>query len=255
MTQQTIKDIKERLAVIQSVDDRYFQSLISDERRGVQQLLSQKLKAFDKINAEAERMKQMFSYERSIYARGFRLIAGIDEVGRGPLAGPVVAAAVILPQNSQITGLNDSKQIPKKRHRELYEAIKHEAVAMGIGIIPPSVIDKINIYEATKLAMLEAIEQLSVHPDYLLIDAMKLTLDLPQLSLVKGDAKSASIAAASVIAKVTRDELMNQYAQEYPEYQFEKNAGYGTKAHLETIEKYGILPIHRQSFEPIKSKL
>ena len=184
---------------------------------------------------------------------GFSLIAGVDEVGRGPLAGPVVAAAVILPQNCKIKGLNDSKKIPKKKHEEIFQIVKENALAIGIGIMDNHVIDQVNIYEATKLAMKEAISQLEPQPEHLLIDAMKLDLPISQTSIIKGDANSLSIAAASIIAKVTRDKIMDNYDQEFPGYDFSQNAGYGTAKHLEGIEKHGFTPIHRTSFEPIKT--
>jgi len=174
-------------------------------------------------------------------------------VGRGPLAGPVVAAAVILPKNCKITGLNDSKKIPKKKHLEIFQAVQDQALSIGIGIMDNQVIDQVNIYEATKLAMQEAISQLSPQPEHLLIDAMKLDLPISQTSIIKGDANSLSIAAASIVAKVTRDELMNDYDQQFPGYDFASNAGYGTAKHLEGLEKLGVTPIHRTSFEPVKS--
>lgn len=195
----------------------------------------------------------MLRYEKELYAEGINLIAGVDEVGRGPLAGPVVAAAVILPKDCKIKGLNDSKKIPKKKHMEIFQAVKNQALAIGIGIMDNHVIDQVNIYESTKLAMKEAISKLEPQPQHLLIDAMKLDLPISQTSIIKGDANSLSIAAASIIAKVTRDELMAHYDQEFPGYDFAQNAGYGTAKHLEGIEKYGVTPIHRTSFEPIKT--
>ena len=174
-------------------------------------------------------------------------------MGRGPLAGPVVAAAVILPKGSKIPGLNDSKKIPKSKHKEIYEAVLEHAIAIGIGVKDNHVIDQVNIYEATKLAMIEAIGQLDPQPQHLLIDAMKLDLPISQTSIIKGDANSLSIAAASIVAKVTRDQMMETYDQEYPGYDFAQNAGYGTAKHLVGLQKLGITPIHRHSFEPIKS--
>ena len=181
------------------------------------------------------------------------MIAGVDEVGRGPLAGPVVAAAVILPKNYKITGLNDSKKIPKKKHLEIFQAVQDQALSIGIGIMDNQVIDQVNIYEATKLAMKEAISQVSPKPEHLLIDAMKLELSIPQTAIIKGDANSLSIAAASIVAKVTRDELMKEFDQQFPGYDFAANAGYGTAKHLEGLKKLGVTPIHRTSFEPVKS--
>ena len=195
----------------------------------------------------------MLAYEKELYAQGIQLIAGVDEVGRGPLAGPVVAAAVILPGNCKIPGLNDSKKIPKSKHYAIYQAVLDQALSIGIGIKDNQVIDQVNIYEATKLAMLEAIQELDPRPQHLLIDAMKLDLPISQTSIIKGDANSLSIAAASIVAKVTRDQMMATYDQEYPGYDFTQNAGYGTSNHLEGLEKHGVTPIHRRSFEPIKS--
>ena len=195
----------------------------------------------------------MLSYEKELYVQGIKLIAGVDEVGRGPLAGPVVAAAVILPKNCKIKGLNDSKKIPKKKHEEIFQAVKDNALAIGIGIMDNHVIDQVNIYEATKLAMKEAISKLDPQPEHLLIDAMKLDLPITQTSIIKGDANSLSIAAASIIAKVTRDKIMANYDKEFPGYDFSQNAGYGTTKHLEGLEKHGVTPIHRKSFEPIKT--
>ena len=193
--------------------------------------------------------------KREAYNQGFQVLAGIDEVGRGPLAGPVVAAAVILPKGCKIKHLNDSKKIPKSKHEAIYHEVMEQAVAVGIGIKDAKIIDQVNIYEATKLAMLEALGKLNPVPQYLLIDAMKLDTPIPQQSIIKGDANSLSIAAASIVAKVTRDRLMADYDQTYPGYGFAKNAGYGTAEHLEGLEKQGITPIHRKTFEPIKSTL
>ncbi len=199
------------------------------------------------------RLEKMLAYEKELYAQGIDLIAGVDEVGRGPLAGPVVAAAVILPKACKIPGLNDSKKIPKSKHKEIYEAVLQNAIAIGIGVKDNQVIDQVNIYEATKLAMMEAIGQLEPQPQHLLIDAMKLDLPIPQTSIIKGDANSLSIAAASIVAKVTRDQMMEEFDCEYPGYDFTQNAGYGTANHLAGLDKLGVTPIHRRSFEPVKS--
>ena len=255
MTVETIKSIQSKLAAISKPTDAYLVKLQEDSRKGVQKLVQQRLKQIKSTEAEQQRLELMLRYEQALYQQSFTKIAGIDEVGRGPLAGPVIAAAVILPQNIKIIGLNDSKKIPKAKHQQIYESVCSKALAIGIGLVSSEVIDRVNIYEATKLAMIEAVSKLHPAPDYLLIDAMQLAIELPQKSIIKGDANSASIAAASIIAKVTRDQIMADYAKEYPEYGFEHNAGYGTQAHLAAIEKYGILPIHRRSFEPIKSML
>ena len=249
----TIKEIKERLATIDRLDHPLFGELIADGRAGVQAAISKRKRELQKQVEEDLRLEKMLAYEKELYAQGIQLIAGVDEVGRGPLAGPVVAAAVILPENCKIPGLNDSKKIPKSKHQAIYQAVLDQALSVGIGVKDNQVIDQVNIYEATKLAMLEAIQELDQQPQHLLIDAMKLDLPISQTSIIKGDANSLSIAAASIVAKVTRDQMMAAYDQEYPGYDFGQNAGYGTTKHLEGLEKYGVTPIHRRSFEPIKS--
>ena len=249
----TIKEIKEQLASIQRLDDPLLTELEQDSRSGVIQAIAKRKKEIQKRLDEDERLEGMLAYEKECYAHGMELIAGVDEVGRGPLAGPVVAAAVILPKACKIPGLNDSKKIPKSKHKEIYEAVLQNAIAIGIGIKDNQVIDQVNIYEATKLAMMEAIGQLEPQPQHLLIDAMKLDLPIPQTSIIKGDANSLSIAAASIVAKVTRDQMMEEFDREYPGYDFAQNAGYGTAKHLAGLDKLGVTPIHRRSFEPVKS--
>ncbi|WP_315376478.1 ribonuclease HII [uncultured Streptococcus sp.] len=249
----TIKEIKEQVANIQQLDDPLLAELEQDSRSGVIQAIAKRKREIQKRLDEDERLEGMLVYENECYARGIELIAGVDEVGRGPLAGPVVAAAVILPKGSKIPGLNDSKKIPKSKHKEIYEAVLQEAIAIGIGVKDNQVIDQVNIYEATKLAMMEAIGQLDPQPQHLLIDAMKLDLSIPQTSIIKGDANSLSIAAASIVAKVTRDQMMEDLDQLYPGYDFAQNAGYGTAKHLAGLQKLGVTPIHRRSFEPVKS--
>ena len=249
----TIKEIKEQLANIQRLDDPLLAELEQDSRSGVIQAIAKRKREIQKRIDEDERLEGMLAYEKECYARGMELIAGVDEVGRGPLAGPVVAAAVILPKGSKIPGLNDSKKIPKSKHKEIYEAVLQNAIAIGIGVKDNHVIDQVNIYEATKLAMMEAIGQLEPQPQHLLIDAMRLDLPIPQTSIIKGDANSLSIAAASIVAKVTRDQMMEEFDCEYPGYDFTQNAGYGTANHLAGLHKLGVTPIHRRSFEPVKS--
>lgn len=249
----TIKEIKEQLANIQRLDDPLLAELEQDSRSGVIQAIVKRKRDIQKRIDEDERLEGMMAYEKECYARGMKLIAGVDEVGRGPLAGPVVAASVILPKACKIPGLNDSKKIPKSKHKEIYEAVLQNAIAIGIGIKDNHVIDQVNIYEATKLAMMEAIGQLDPQPQHLLIDAMKLDLPISQTSIIKGDANSLSIAAASIVAKVTRDQMMGEFDREYPGYDFAQNAGYGTAKHLAGLDKLGVTPIHRRSFEPIKS--
>ena len=249
----TIKEVKERLAMIDELDHPLFEELILDGRAGVKAAISKRKRELQKQVDEDLRLEKMLAYEKELYTQGIQLIAGVDEVGRGPLAGPVVAAAVILPENCKIPGLNDSKKIPKSKHKEIYEAVLQNAVAIGIGIKDNQVIDQVNIYEATKLAMMEAIGQLEPQPQHLLIDAMKLDLPIPQTSIIKGDANSLSIAAASIVAKVTRDQMMEEFDREYPGYDFAQNAGYGTAKHLAGLEQLGVTPIHRRSFEPVKT--
>ncbi|WP_110112850.1 ribonuclease HII [Bacillus sp. CGMCC 1.16541] len=253
---RTIKEIKQMLGDVKSRQDAFFKECEQDERKGVQQLLKQKLKQFEVEKTLHDQFQQMMRYENELYEKGIECIAGVDEVGRGPLAGPVVAAAVILPKDFYLPGLTDSKKVSEQKRDEFYEIIMHEAVAVGIGVMDASIIDDINIYEATKKAMEQAIEQLSCSPHYLLIDAMKLpAVPIPQLSIIKGDATSISIAASSIIAKVTRDRMMKELGSQYPQYGFEKHMGYGTSQHLEAIERYGVLKQHRKSFAPIKEKL
>ena len=249
----TIKEIKEQLASIQRLDDPLLTELEQDSRSGVIQAIAKRKREIQKRLDEDERLEAMLAYEKECYARGMELIAGVDEVGRGPLAGPVVAAAVILPKACKIPGLNDSKKIPKSKHKEIYEVVLQNAIAIGIGVKDNQVIDQVNIYEATKLAMMEAIGQLEPQPQHLLIDAMRLDLPISQTSIIKGDANSLSIAAASIVAKVTRDQMMEEFDCEYPGYDFTQNAGYGTANHLAGLHKLGVTPIHRRSFEPVKS--
>ena len=249
----TIKEVKERLAMIDELDHPLFEELILDGRAGVQAAISKRKRELQKQVDEDLRLEKMLAYEKELYTQGIHLIAGVDEVGRGPLAGPVVAAAVILPKACKIPGLNDSKKIPKAKHKEIYEAVLQNAIAIGVGVKDNHVIDQVNIYEATKLAMMEAIGQLEPQPQHLLIDAMKLDLPISQTSIIKGDANSLSIAAASIVAKVTRDQMMEEFDREYPGYDFAQNAGYGTAKHLAGLDKLGVTPIHRRSFEPVKS--
>lgn len=197
----------------------------------------------------------MLEYENELYEKGITLIAGVDEVGRGPLIGPVVAAAVILPKGFYHPGIKDSKKLSEKKREELYKVITENALSIGVGTVSEEVIDKINIYEATKTAMKEAINSLAIPPEHVLIDAMKLDLKMPSTSIIKGDALSESIAAASIIAKVTRDHLLMKMDEEYPMYDLKNNKGYGTKKHLEALEKYGACKYHRKSYSPVTKVL
>ena len=205
-----------------------------------QRIREEKLKA---------RLDEMLVFERELWTTGQKYIAGVDEVGRGPLAGPVVTAAVILPEDFCLLGVDDSKKLSPKKRDELFDQIKEAAVCWAIGRREPQRIDEINILQATKEAMEEAVNALSIRPDHVLIDAVKLPhLDIPQTSLIKGDARSVSIAAASIIAKVTRDREMVEMAKLWPGYAFESNKGYGTAAHYEGLKKLGPCPIHRKTF-------
>ena len=192
-----------------------------------------------------------YKYELELIKKGIKLIAGVDEVGRGPLIGPVVAAAVILPVNFKLEGLTDSKKISEKKRELFYSIIKEQAIAIGVGVLSEKRIDEINIYEATKEAMMMAINNLNPKPEHILIDAMKLDIDIPTTSIIKGDLLSLSISAASVIAKVERDHMLYEMDKEYPMYDLKNNKGYGTKKHLDAIKEYGITKYHRLSYKPV----
>lgn len=196
-----------------------------------------------------------YMYERELREKGITLIAGVDEVGRGPLVGPVVAACVVLPEEFNLDGLTDSKKLSEKKRNFYFDEIKKVALGVGVGIIDEKKIDEVNIYEATKLAMKEAINDClkNCKIEHILIDAMPLELDIPTTSIIKGDLKSITISAASVIAKVTRDRMLDELHEKFPMYDFKKNKGYPTKKHLEAIEEYGILPEHRRSYGPVRN--
>ncbi len=193
----------------------------------------------------------LLKYEKELYEKGYNYIAGTDEVGRGPLVGPVVAAAVILPKNYELKGLTDSKKLSEKKRNLYYDIIMRDAIAVGVGVISERIIDEINILEASRLAMNTALDKLSVKPDYVLSDAMKLNRDVEVLPIVHGDALSLSISAASVIAKVTRDRMMEDLGKIHPEYEFERHKGYPTKRHIELVKEYGVLEEYRKTFKPI----
>lgn len=246
--EQKIGEIREILQAA-SVDElpAFITAYENDERAGVQALINKAKKKRLDYEKELLRTEKMKEYERK-YA-SFSYICGIDEVGRGPLAGPVVAGAVILPRDCRILYLNDSKQLSEKKREELYEVIMENAVSTGLGFVSPERIDEINILQATYEAMRQAIGKLEKEPDLLLNDAVTIPgVEIRQVPIIKGDAKSVSIAAASIIAKVTRDRLMVQYDEIYPEYGFASNKGYGAAAHIEALKKYGPTPIHRRSF-------
>lgn len=251
----TIKEIEEKLQGYNDDEDSFIKLLENDQRKGVQRLLAQWKKKQEEEQKEKQRLQEMTVFEQEARENGATYIAGIDEVGRGPLAGPVVAAAVILPDHFYPAGVDDSKKLSKKRREALYDLILEKALSVGIGVVEADEIDRLNIYEATKKAMLTAIHSLQRTPDYLLLDAMNLAIHLPQKSIIKGDRRSLTIACASIVAKVYRDRLMENFSKTYPQYHFEKNAGYATKEHLEALERYGPCPIHRKSFSPIKEML
>ncbi|WP_270995612.1 ribonuclease HII [Listeria seeligeri] len=249
---ESISDIQKKLSQVTSENDSVFQLYLQDERKGVQKLLISLQKKWEKEAKLVQKLTEMKHYENDLYQQGYKFIAGVDEVGRGPLAGPVVAAAVILPEDFSVVGINDSKQLSELKRETLFELIQQQAIAVGVGIIEHDVIDEVNIYEATKLAMRKALDELNPSPDFVLIDAMPLKYTEAELSLIKGDTKSISIAAASIIAKVTRDRLMKDYDVAYPGYDFVNNMGYGTKNHLNGLDTIGVCPIHRLSFAPVK---
>lgn len=196
-------------------------------------------------------MNNLYEYENNLYNKGLEFIGGVDEVGRGPLIGSVVAACVVLPKGFALEGLTDSKKLSEKKRDIFYDIIMEKAIAVGIGIVDEKKIDEINIYEATKVAMLKAIQNTNIKLEHVLIDAMPLDIDIPTTSIIKGDSKSISIAAASVIAKVTRDRMMYDLDKKYPMFDLASNKGYGTKKHIEAIRKYGITKYHRLSFKPV----
>jgi len=229
--------------------EQLLKAMEEDGRSGVQRLLERYYRQQEAIRKQKEKSEQLLLEERRLWAQGYSLIGGVDEVGRGPLAGPVVAACVILPPDLIIEGVDDSKKLSSAKREELYDIISEKAEAMGLGMVNHDRIDEINIYYATMEAMSQAVNACKKAPEYLLIDAMRLKeLPIPQLSIIGGDGKSQSIAAASIIAKVTRDRMMVKLAETYPEYGFEKHKGYCTEEHVAAIRQYGMSPIHRRSF-------
>jgi ribonuclease HII len=230
--------------------------LLADTRRGVQQLAKRHQNQQAKNKIELERLARMWKYEKQLWANGSMTIAGVDEAGRGPLAGPVVAAAVILPEDFDVTGLNDSKQVTVTERDRLRKHIEQHAIGIGVGVVDVDYIDQFNILQATFHAMRLAILELTVKPDHLLLDAVRLPqVTIPQMSLIKGDSLSHSIAAASIIAKTTRDNWMMEIHKKYPQYGFDQHMGYGVPTHLKMLNKYGPCPIHRRSFAPVRAAI
>lgn len=247
------KSVKEINAIIESINPNqyleYIELLKVDERKSVKNIAIKLSKKLDKIKAENERLELINTFENEGYEKGYTYIGGIDEAGRGPLAGPVVAAVVVFKQGTKIEGINDSKKLSESKREELFDIIKNEALDYGIGIVQREEIDEYNILNATYMAMKKALNCLKQTPDYLLVDAAHVPdIDIEQKSIIKGDSKSISIAAASILAKVTRDHIMYEYDKIYPEYGFESHKGYGTDKHYQAIREHGITPIHRKSF-------
>lgn len=244
------KEIKEIFENTNIEDlDFLFDRFEDDERSSVKKILEQFKKKKENYLKELNRLEDMIKYEKDLYDLGYEFICGIDEVGRGPLAGPVVSACVIMPKGLKIDGVNDSKKLSPKLRESLYEKITNEAIAYSIGIINPEEIDEINILNATKKSMIEALNDLEVRPDYLLIDAVRLNgVNINQTNIIKGDEKSHSIACASIVAKVERDRMMELYDAIYEGYDFASNKGYGSQSHIEAIKKMGLTPIHRKTF-------
>ena len=248
METKKIGEMKEELkAATDEMLPSFIASYEMDERSGAKKLVEQAQKRYDKLQKELERIESIRKFEKEYESCGY--ICGIDEVGRGPLAGPVVAGAVILPKDCKILYINDSKKLTAAKREELYDIIMKEAVAVGIGMASPKRIDEINILQATYEAMREAISKLRVQPDILLNDAVTIPkVDIRQVPIIKGDAQSISIGAASIVAKVTRDRLLVEYDKYLPEYGFASNKGYGSAEHIEALKKFGPSPIHRASF-------
>ena len=248
MEQKSAAEIKE---ILQNAGEQELPELIrqfmADDRAGVRKLAESAGKRLEALAKERARMAELWKYERK--NSGYQYICGIDEAGRGPWVGPVVAGAVILPKDCDILYINDSKKLSEKKREELYDVIVEKAIAWGVGFASPERIDEINILQATYEAMREAVGKLNPQPDLLLNDAVRIPkLQIPQIPIIKGDAKSVSIGAASILAKVTRDRMLRQYDELYPEYSFAKNKGYGTQEHIEALKKYGPTPLHRKTF-------
>ncbi|MED2254059.1 ribonuclease HII [Brevibacillus parabrevis] len=253
LADMSIKEIRMAIEKLDEISNDFFQCLQADKRAGVQVLAKQAEAAMARRAKLAQMWTEMTAYERALHEKGYSHVFGVDEVGRGPLAGPVVASCVCLPPDFYLPGLNDSKKVPVATREAFYEVIMRDAVAVGIGIVDAARIDAINILAATKEAMKAAIEDAGVPADVLLIDAVQLNdVACKQIPIIGGDAKSVSIAAASIVAKVTRDRMMAEYAKQYPQYGFDKNAGYGTAEHLAAIATYGPTPLHRVTFTGVK---
>lgn len=254
LSRMSVREVAEALAKDSS--PQMLSACQSDPRQGVRKLAERLLKSRQAQDLEEARLERMLVEEKKLWEKGFLLLAGIDEAGRGPLAGPVIAAACILPAKFYLPGLNDSKQLTESKRDKLYNLIQTQAVDYAVGSAEPAEIDALNILQATRLAMKRAVEGLKVRPRHLLLDAVTLpAVQLPQLQLIRGDQRSATIAAASILAKVTRDRVMVELNALYPEYMFAKNKGYGTNEHLRVLRRLGPCPIHRRSFAPVGQSL
>lgn len=250
LSRYSIKEIKLNVESLELSDRESFIKLLrNDGRVACQQITKTMERKMELRRLEIERLEKIVQFEQLAWQNGYCFVAGLDEAGRGPLIGPVVAAAVILKPDMDFTGIDDSKKLSAEQRERLFDVIVSEAVSYGIGVADHLEIDEINILNATKLAMSRAISAMEIAPDYLLIDALKLpNIDLPQKDIIKGDSKSVSIAAASILAKVSRDRMMLKLAKMYPDYGFESNKGYGTDVHYKAIRAHGLLPEHRRSF-------
>ncbi|MFG6115137.1 ribonuclease HII [Halobacillus sp. MO56] len=255
MGKWTIAEVKDMLTRKQ-LAEKDIEELRKDTRKGIQKLLMQHEQQLQKEHAMLLKYQEMMEFEKKQYQHGHHFVAGIDEAGRGPLAGPVVAGCVVLHKDYYLEGLNDSKQLSPEKREKFFEQIVTDAFAYGSGIVTNEEIDRYNINQATKMAMTRAVENLGMTPDHVLIDAVKLEgLPCPSESLIKGDQRSVSIAAASIIAKVTRDRMMRAIHEEFPMYDFKANQGYGTSTHMEALEQFGPSPYHRRSFSPVAAAI
>lgn len=251
MSKQSIAEIKAELKTITSMADPYVIGLRSDPRKGVQSAIKQREKQLVRLAEAKQSFGKRFRFERALWQAGHQYVAGIDEVGRGPLAGPVVTCAVILKPDFDLIGVTDSKQLTRKEREELYLHIVDEALEVSVAVNSAHRIDEVNIYRATQEAMIRAVATMAHQPTHLIVDAVPLSIPIPQTTLIKGDQKSISVAAASIVAKEYRDHLMAEYAQLYPGYGFEENMGYGTAKHLAGLKEQGPCAIHRLTFNPV----
>lgn len=255
MSKLTVNQIKQQLKGIDDEHDPFVEEFANDSRKGVQNALASFHRRIQREREAYSAFKQRFQYENRFWQQGLTYVAGVDEVGRGPLAGPVVTAAVILDDTFDLVPVTDSKQLSRQERESLYLKIVDSAVEVSIGVNDAATIDQLNILEADRNAMVKAVQALHHQPQQLIVDAVKLPIDIPQLTMYKADAKSISVAAASIVAKEYRDHLMRDYDRLYPRYGFKDNAGYGTAQHLQALAKYGVTPIHRRSFSPVKKFL